>query len=44
MKMVLIVATALMALTVTAHAGGNHKPTAAPKPGASSFNKTNFFG
>jgi len=43
MKTVLIVATALMALTVTAHAAGNNKATTTPKPWAPFLNKTFFF-
>lgn len=44
MKVILIVATALMALTVTAHAGGNNKPTPSKPSVSSSLNKANFFG
>ncbi|GLQ11819.1 hypothetical protein GCM10007913_37510 [Devosia yakushimensis] len=43
MKMILIVATALMALTVTAHAAGNNKPTTSKPAVSSSLNKTHFF-
>lgn len=43
MKTILIVVTALMALTVTAHAAGHNKPTTTPKPWAPSLNKSFFF-